>query len=176
MSRVSMALMSLAFCLLSSAALAAPESLTFPTRTGYTKADLLRIAALAEAVEALSQKLAGRLALVPPDLCALAQPCTTVAFSVVVPLRDAAHDLASLARSYPHQAVSDEFMEVLRTGSFNKVAALQHDLHKSYLLVTSGSALADFDCADLLDVYWVLLNQVVMTNRPLSGNEGRGLD
>ncbi len=176
MSRVSMALMSLAFCLASSSALAAPESLTFPTRTGQTKADLLRIAALAEAVEALSQKLAGRLALVSPDLCELSKPCSVVAFSVVVPLRDAAHDLGALARSYPNQVVSDEFMTTLRTGSFNKVAALQHDLHKSYLLATSGSALADYDCADLLDVYWILLNQVVKTDRPLSGNEGRGLD
>lgn len=166
------------FCLAFSApAVAEPASLGEDTRTNQSDTDLKRIASLAESIEGFTGKLALALYSIPQTSCALSKPCAEVATNIVVPMRDAARDLKALARAHGGGTVSNQFMQTLRSDFFNDIAVRQHELRKTFEAHgRSGSTVVDLACSDLLDIYWVLMNQMVVHPREFDGGGGRGAD
>ncbi len=161
-------------------AAAAPLSLHYHTRTNIAPNDLQRVASLAEAVGDLSQKLAYHLYSITGP-CNLLVDCHT-ATTYAVQLGAAARKLAKDARAATFSQAApngtfDVAFAALRSTDFDAVARAQSQFHDILPQAGgSGSGLADLACVDVLDVYWVLMNQVVDFPRPLGEGEGRGSD
>lgn len=181
MLRFSMIVAAILLSLSAPLASAQPKSLMYPTRTGNWSNDLRRVASLAQSIAEMSGKLAYHFYSVPQEYCYMNVPCFTVAQEIVGPLGNTARALADRAWSSSatlvDSAAIDAELDFIRTQYFNSLAWHQESLRNAFPAgPTSGSSMADLTCGDIMDIYWVLMNQLVNYPRAAGAGGGRGED
>lgn len=156
----------------------------YPTRTDIQGTDLKRIAALSHAIAELTGRLQYELFRIAPEHCRMSYDCGDAARYYVTPIANQARALAEhvdalIARVYSPNTGTidiDAEMNALRVSDFNLMAQVQANFRGLFSGPTTGSPNADLACRDVLDVYWVLMNQIVNYPRPAGLAGDRGTD
>lgn len=158
---------------------AGPQSLIYPTRTDLWNNDVHRMAALADALSGVSSSFAYHLFDIEPANCKLVGGCDFVAQNYALKASGIARELSDQLRMLDGvgQPTRDNTVAVLRTSHLDQLATLQWGLRKRIMDEhTLGGDLANYECKDFFELYYMLMNRMVAFPRPAGLGGGAGVD
>jgi len=137
------------------------------------------MAALADAIEGITGSFAYHLFGIAPEDCRLIGGCSFVAQNYVFKAGNIARELSTKLKALEgvQQPMLDQKIAQLRVSHLDELAMVQWGLRKRIMDEhTLGGDLANYECKDFFELYYMLMTRMVTFPRPAGLGGGAGVD